>query len=222
MDHAYVDLKEKIYDHSSGILSENELCLWAKEAYYHFLSDSFLDIEKIYTYPFIRSLSALNTVPDDMADDFPCSDNEFEKIIDIISGKKNHFYSYRLHIPWFHKQMNCYRQKYKEYEKIRDDILNLPNSTKKVGSPLREQDQLNIATVIDLLEFKITNILHDLNDDRTSGKLVEMFGNNENQHDPDDLINMLVKYIDCFLGKNGIIVDISYYNGKPYLNIYPD
>lgn len=220
MDHSYVGLKKIIYDHSSGILSENELCLWSKEAYYHFLFDSFLDIEKIYTYPFIKSLSALNTLPDDMADDFPCSDHQLEKIIDIISGKKNYFYSYRLNIPWFHKQMDRYRHKYKEYEKIRDDILNLPDSTKEVGLPLR--DQLNIATVIDLLEFKITNILCDLNDERNSGKLVQMFGNNEDQHGSNDLVNMLVKYIDCFLGKRGIIVDISYYNGKPHINIYPD
>lgn len=220
MNHAYVDLKKNIYDYSSGILSENELCLWSKEAYYHFLSDSFLDIEKIYTYPFIRSLSALNTPLDDMADDFPCSDHQLEKNIDIISGKKNYFYSYRLNTPWFHKQMDCYRRKYKEYEKIRDDILNLPDSTKEIGLPLR--DQLNIATVIDLLEFKIMNILCDLSDERNSGKLLEMFGNNENKHDPNDQVDMLVKYIDCFLGKRGIIVDISYYSGKPYLNIYPD
>ena len=176
MDHSYVDLKKIIYDHSSGILSESELCLWSKEAYYCFLSDNFLDIEKIYTYPFIKSLSALNTLPDDTADDFPCSDHQLEKIIDIISGKKNYFYSYRLNIPWFHKQMDRYRHKYKEYEKIRDDILNLPNSTKEIGLPLSS----------------------------------------------DDLVNMLVKYIDCFLGKRGIIVDISYYNGKPHINIYPD
>lgn len=226
MNYTYIDLKKKIYDYSLGILSKNELCLWSKKAYYYFLSNSFLDIEKICTYPFIRSLSTLNTVPNDIADDFPCSNSEFEKIIDVINGDKNYFCSYRLYIPWIHKQMSCYRHKYKEYEIIKNDILTLLNSTNdislKFGLLLKNSNQLNILTIIDLLEFKITNILRELGDERASGKLIEMFGNNENRYGSNDLVDMLVKYIDCFLGKRGIIVDISYYNGKPYINIYPD
>lgn len=219
MDHTYTDLQKIIHKYSSGELSKEELGIWAEKAYCNFLINNFLTIENIYTYPFIRTLSTLNTVPDDKGDIFPCPNFVFEKLTDIINGKTNYFYSYRLNIPWAHKQMNCYRDKYFEYETIKKDILKL--SAEPYEKTLNA-DGANILTVIDLLEFKIINTVYALSNDMISGSLPEMFGISEHRRRANDLTDMLVKYIDCILGKRGIVVELSYCKGKPYISIYPD
>ena len=52
--------------------------------------------------------------------------------------------------------------------------------------------------------------------------LIDLFYNSKNQYGTKKIIDILMRYIDCILGNRGIIVEISYYQGNPSINLYPD
>lgn len=230
MGYAYIDLKKRVDMYSKGAISKNDLCIWAQKAYCDFLLDGFFFIEKIYTYPFVKKFSTLCETPDDKNDVFPCSDYDLNRALNIIKGEDNFLFTFRLSIPWKHNKMQKYKNKYNDYAELRKKLSKLVSENfqndLRVNMQLGVIRNINIITVIDILEFKIINILRELTDEEQGviycRHINDLYYNNENQYGTNNLIDKLIKYIDCFMGISGIIIEIMYYEGKPNINVYPD
>lgn len=230
MDYTYTNLQKKVDMYSKGAISKNDLCIWSKKAYYDFLLEGFFYIEKIYAYPFVKKISTINVIPDDKNDVFPCSDHDLDRAVNVIKGTDNLFFTFRLSIPWKHNKMQKYKNKYNEYAELREKLSEIIGEKLqddlKINIQLKALNNINIITVLDILEFKILNILRELTDEEQGiiycGHINDLYYNKENQYGTNNLINILIKYIDCFIGMNGTIIEISYYKGKPHINAYPD
>lgn len=230
MDYTYSNLQKKIDMYSKGVISKNELCIWSKEAYYDFLLEGFFYIEKIYAYPFVKKFSTINVIPDDKNDVFPCSDHDLDRAVNIIKGTDNLLFTFRLSIPWKHNKMQEFKNKYNKYSELREKLSEIIGEKLqddlKINMELKALNNINIITVLDILEFKILNILRELTDEEQEtiycGHINDLYYNKENQYGTNNLIDILIKYIDCFMGMNGTIIEASYYKGKPNINVYPD
>ena len=224
MNLTYLDLKKIVDDYNEGLMSKTELCTWSKKTYYDFLTAQFLNIEWIYMYPFVMRFSTICTMNDEKSDVFSCTDFEINKLINIIKGNINSLFTLRFTIPWEHKQMEKYKKLYYDYEIIKIKILkdlSEQNVTCLEGYGLFKRYN-DISTIIDLIELKISNILYNVMDEGQHTCLIDLFYNSKNQYGTKKIIDILMRYIDCILGNRGIIVEISYYQGNPSINLYPD
>lgn len=222
MNLTYPEFEKVVDDYTKGLLSKKALCKWSEKTYYDFLTTQFLNIEWMYMYPFVMRFSTICTMNDERNDVFSCTDSEINKLINIIKGNKDLLFTLRITIPWEHRQMEKYKKIYYDYEIIKRNIpkyLSEQNITSLVGCDLLERCN-NSSTIIDLLEWKISNILYRIMNEHMC--LIDLFNNSKNQYGTINLIDILIKYIDCILGKRGIIVEISYYQGNPSINLYPD
>lgn len=203
MNLTYLDLKKIVDDYNEGLMSKTELCAWSKKTYYDFLTAQFLNIEWIYMYPFVMRFSTICTMNDEKSDVFSCTDFEINKLINIIKGNINSLFTLRFTIPWEHKQMEKYKKLYYDYEIIKTEIL-------------KDLSEQNVTCLEGYGLFKRYNDISTIID------LIDLFYNGKNQYGTKKIIDILMRYIDCILGNRGIIVEISYYQGNPSINLYPD
>lgn len=217
----YKELEKAVDDYTGGFLSKNELCKWSGKTYYEFLTTQFLNIEWIYMYPFIRRFSEICLSADEKNDAFPCSDSEMNDLINVIKGNNDLLFTFRLTIPWQLRQMDKFKEIYYEYEIIKKEPEKLLNEQNSAAHRILTKHN-DADTVIDLIEFKIANILSEMMNEEQHTCLIDLFYNSKNQYGTKRLIDLLVKYVDCILGEKGIIIEMSYRHGKPDINIYPD
>lgn len=182
MPYSYNDLKNRAEMYSSGKLPLEELRLWSKKAYYEFLLNDFLVIDRIYTYPFIRIFSSANSGGEDISDD------EIKRCVNIIGGSEDYFFRYRLTIPQKIKGMNAYESIRHYYRKLHDSL--------KLDEPFSEERKTafsgkNIATISDMLEFKIQHMTKDLAENDYS---IDMYFNKTNNYSSNKLKDIILSY----------------------------
>ncbi|MDE6593905.1 MAG: hypothetical protein K2K57_12715, partial [Oscillospiraceae bacterium] len=148
MKYSYNELKIISEKYLSGNAEISELEAWGKGAYYEFLMHDFLSIDKIYTYYLIRIFSE--------------NPKEINNALKIITGDEDHFFRYKLNIPWDNKKMEEYKNTRKIYEKLYDMISeHISDKNKVIYIEKIDFAKRDIATILDLLEFKITHMVND-------------------------------------------------------------
>ncbi len=210
MKYSYNELKKITEKYLSGNAEIDELKAWGKGAYYEFLMHDFLLIDKIYTYYFIKIFSE--------------EPEEINNALKIITGDEDYFFRYKLNIPRANKRMTEYENRKKFYKNLYDLILE-HISGRDIYIEKIEFGKRDIATIWDMLEFKIT---HMVNDSIYEGNIlgvgysIEMFPEKTECYSSNDLYSAILAYIECLLGRRGIIIEVSYFRGNADLNIFPE
>lgn len=211
-------MRDKVKMHLCGKLSSKELRLWSEKAYHEFLIKDFLIVDKIYMYPFISVFSKIDIIPDDENDIFPCSERELESAFNVLSGQESYLYQFRLTIPWELNILNIYKDKFYLYSSLKGKICRLDDEgCEQLSIPLLCSGKSE--TVLNMLEFRISGMLSRIED---GGIIRELYHSNMNSYGSKKLKDIILPHLDCFLGKRGMIVETSYVNGDPSINIYPE
>lgn len=92
-------LQEKLRTYFNGELTKNELGNWAKAEYQKILQGDYIIIDKLKVYIFIKNISNVQIVPNDIKDEYPCPEEEVRRIYDILLGKYNFRSILKLRIP---------------------------------------------------------------------------------------------------------------------------
>ena len=212
MKYSYNELNKIAEKYLAENAEISELEAWGKGAYYEFLMHDFLSIDKIYTYHFIRIFS-----------EYP---EEINKALKIINSNEDYFFRYKLNIPWENKRMAKYKNIRKIYENLYHLILeHISDRDKDIYIEKTNFGKRDIVTVLDLLEFKIMHMINDLIYEGNIlgvGYSIEMFPDNAKQHNSNDLYKAILAYIECLLGRRGIIIEVKYFRGNADLDIFPE
>jgi len=93
MDVNRIVLRKKLNQYFEGAITKEELGSWANKSYYELLRGDFVVIDKLAIFNFLKTVSRFHIVPNDIKDEFPCSENDICDIRDILNGKKNITYT---------------------------------------------------------------------------------------------------------------------------------
>jgi len=73
-------LKEMLNGYYSGNKSKQELGEWANREYYNLLCGEFIMISKLEIYKFLRTIASFHIEPNDIKDEYPCSEENVRYI----------------------------------------------------------------------------------------------------------------------------------------------
>ena len=227
MDVNRIVLRKKLNQYFEGAITKEELGSWANKSYYELLRGDFVVIDKLAIYNFLKTVSRFHIVPNDIKDEFPCSENDICDIRDILNGEKNITYTMSIKIPEkiydiFSDNSNLDKTKLKILVYFRDCISEYLENGELSQDKMRdliaysEQKSHNLYTLMDILSSYIVSILSDGIDSeelhidfRNKGICV---GCRENERD----IGLdLLQLFDCATGQKSFRICITYNNGKP-------
>ncbi len=220
-------LEQKIDQYYNKIITKYELGLWSMQAYYELMKGEYIEIDKLQVYHFLRTISTFHQIPNDIADEYPCTEEEVLNIKEILCGKKDINYTFNIKISKNIYQNQNYKTRYMRFEKLQKNIeeISLDNIPLFIPDEWIEYINENIKevqTLIDLLECHIKGIItqnidleEKIIDFRQSvGIYVE--GTNINKQ---NFIPNLKKLLDCVMGNIFFRVSIVYKKGRPYLSL---
>lgn len=221
------DLAKKIDDYFSEEISKTDLGEWANKAYYDILKGSYIEIEKIVIYPFLRILSTFHQKENDKDDVYPCTEENVRTIQDILHGKRDFDFNIEMSIPiqagtMFKERAYFDLERRNEFLKLRNVIASYLEEkgifndeiSAEIGNVLGLEYQSEI--VLGLLEepiFKLLRALFKINDVEIGGqKNSKLYAKKTEQN---LIAETLLKYLDCYTGDRNFQLLISFKNGRP-------
>ncbi len=228
----YKILKDKLQQYYAGDLELSALGSWAASEYYDILRGGYVMLEKIAVYKFLKILSEINTVPDDIRDEFPCSAEDIRHIYEILCGDENEVHTIRVKIP--RKVYEIYgdnphlsladRDEKVEIKKILTRLSQ--NKTLSDGEIDVLKSMLNKPlsapqTLLDLLEIqlkplleRILHILHFDSDRSAFGLYVD-----RDEFSDTRAIADAEKLLACYIGEKSFNVCVVYQSGIPNISM---
>lgn len=225
LDFDIYDIKKKIDNYFLGNESKEELGKWAKIAYYDLLKGEYLQMEKIVSYPFLKVISNYHIEEEDIKDIFPVDEKEIELIRDILHGKYNETYSIDVCIPWRinDKYLGLDKIKRKQYIKIIDILSKYSNKEIFTKDDYKEcvntfkMPEDEPGTIQYILENNIKSLLKN-NIDWEEGCLDIQQGMGiyvQKRKREVDIVNKIIRYLQCYIGERSVEVDIIFILGRP-------
>ena len=220
-------LEQKISQYDNGELTRKELGLCAMRAYYSLMRGEYVELEKLMVYHFLKTISTFHVVPDDLADEYPCSEEEVKDIMEILRGKKDLCYTFNIRIYENLYKKEPYKSKWEIFKQLRKDI---EETNKDRISPLvineladyAKQSVDEICTLVDLLECHIKGIIMEninlkegIVDFRQSVGIY-VAGTMVNR---ENFIPNLKKLFSCIMGETYFRVSVVYKRGEPHLSL---
>lgn len=220
-------LEQKINQYFDNKINKDNLGLWAMEAYYALMKGEYIDIDKLPLYHFLRKLSTFHIVPDDMADEYPCSEKEVLEIRDVLCGKKDIHYTFNIKIYKNIYQKEPYRWKMDGLQRLREliDKICVNDVSSAIMYQLMNyvnQETGEIHTLIDLFEMNIKDMIaenidfdEEILDFRQSvGIYTGGSEANKKVFVPD-----LKRVLECVMGEKQFRISVIYKKGLPYLSM---
>ena len=219
-------LEQKINQFFHGELSRKDLGLWSKQAYYDLMKGEYIEIEKLSIYRFLRTISTFHTLPNDMADEYPCSEEEVKEIREILCGKKDICYTFHIRIYENLYQKEPYKSRWEVFKQLRNDledidIEHIPFSLVEELEKYSKQNINEINTLVDLLECHLKGIIADninfeeeIIDFRQSVGIY-VGGTKVNK---ENFIQNLKKLLECIMGESFFRISIAYKKGIAHLS----
>lgn len=219
-------LKQKIGQYINKEISKNELGLWSMRAYYCLLKGEYIEIDKLSIYHFLRTVSTFHTIPNDIADEYPCSEDEVMEIYDILCGRKSMAFTFNIRVfqNFYSNKNDSAREKiFCRLKEIFSEISScgVPQSVIKELTEYVNQTEGEIHTIVDLLECHIKSIIvENLNfeEDILYKRQVGIYVGKEEANGVYFAVH-LKKLLDCVLGNTAFRVSVIYRNGVPNLAI---
>ncbi len=86
MEYNASKVREFVQEYMTGRISREELGAWALSAYEDLLKGGYRALEKLAVYPFLKTLSSLHVEVDELADQYPATREDMERICEILCG----------------------------------------------------------------------------------------------------------------------------------------
>lgn len=224
------DLLKKYFDQ---IITKEELGDWAEKKYFDLLKGDYIIIDNLKIYHFLRTLSRFNVIPDDIKDEYPCSEEEVKLIFDILNGDIDKILTFKIKLPKVVCENFCQRHNIdkiymNKFDKIKSYIIDCINGQEFSNKIISElilssiENCKETVTLINLLEANFVGILHeniDFND--------EIFAYNRNvsiyairnKNDKTELFQSLLKILNCITGDSEFRVSVTYNKGVSNLSL---
>lgn len=224
------ELREKVDGYFLGIFTKEELGKWSELAYYDLLKGGYIEKKKIVLYPFLKKISQFHIKVDDVADQYPCVENDINFIKEILQGKKNFVFQVEIAIPEYIYK-TCLDKKYFDSEKrellfeIRHILNNCVNE--KITQQLYDMMAIFSGmpktndTIQDMLEEYIVRIFTKLIfDENNSDFILKTKMRLYTQKSEQEVIyKKLLKYLDYYVGNSNFNIVVSYENGLPDITL---
>lgn len=220
-------LEQKIDQYYHKIITKHELGLWSMQAYYELMKGEYIEIDKLQIYHFLRTISTFHQIPNDIADEYPCTEEEVLNMKEILCGKRDINYTFNIKISKNIYQNQNYKTRYMRFEKLQKNIEqlsldNIPPSILDEWIEYINEDIKEVQTLIDLLECHIKGIITENIDleekiiDFRQSVGIYVGGTNINKQ---NFIPNLKKILDCIIGNISFRVSIIYTKGTPHLSL---
>lgn len=224
------DMLKKYFDQ---LITKEELGVWAKKKYFALVKGDYIVIDNLKIYHFIRTISRFHIVPDDIKDEYPCSEDEVKSIFDIINGDVDKTLTFKIKIPRaisdnFCKQYNIDEFYMNKFDKIKKHMIEYNNgqalSNKKIRELilLSDDNHKNTGTLFNLLEDHFRGILYenvDWNDEIFECKKEVNIYVTRNENDKIELYSSLLKLLNCITGDSEFRVSVTYNKGRANLSL---
>lgn len=221
------DLRNRIDSYFSGTLSKNELGEWAQKAYYDLLTGGYIETDKIVQYPFIKTLSCIHVISNDIEDTYPCSENDVKEIQSIVCGDKAFDFQIGLSIPlkvynMFAERPHFNTEKREKFCKLKDIVLDYRQHNFVDSNALSQIlhlcsiANLEPTTILDILEehiVKLCTSTFDINSSELKQKTISKIYPQKAERD--NSVEKLIDYLDCYIGNREFSVLVSYRKGIP-------
>jgi len=220
-------LEEKINQYINNIITKKELGFWSMQAYYTLIKGEYIEIDKLSVYHFLRTISTFHMEPNDIADEYPCSEEEVLNIRDILCGSKDINYTFNIKIFKNIFKNEKYESRIEVFNKLSKAINEIPlnNMAQLELNELKDyvsQDIDKIESLIDLLECHMKGIIVENIDfedkiiDYRQSVGIYVGGTDNNK---ENFLPNLKKMLDCVMGDMFFRVSIIYKNGVSSLSI---
>lgn len=220
-------LLHKLDQYYSKAITKQELGSWSKQAYYELMKSEYIEIEKLMIYHFLRKISTVHIIPDDLADEYPCSEEEMYNIREILYGRKDLNYTFNIKIFRNIYKAERYSFRLEEFKKLKEVMNDISQgAVQKFQTELlikyAAQEPDEIISLIDLLECHIKGIINENIDfedntlDFRQSVGVYVGGSSINR---ENFIPNIKKLLDCVMGDMYFRVSVLYRKGAPYLSL---
>lgn len=166
---------------------------------------------------------------DEIADKYPCSEEQIREIHEILNGKENFDFYVQVGIPELvyttclnKKSFNLKKRKlYCELKEALTKFIvkNEKNDLDKIIGLILSEKNSN-QTLQDILEKNILDICRSFfnvgNFELLPPKALKLYTNKQEQI---SILKILENYIDCYIGNKNFHILVSYEKGKPHLAI---
>ena len=92
-------LNEQIDMYFSKKISSDELGQWAKTAYYDLLKGGYIEVDKLYSYPFIKEVTSLYSCSNEKEDSAFCKDKRLIEIQNVLKHQEDYIFSVTVRLP---------------------------------------------------------------------------------------------------------------------------
>lgn len=209
----------KLEKYFNGELEKEELGIWAERAYYDVLKGGYLEIQKVVLYPFLKTLSRFHIQADDVRDQYPSDVEDVKFIRDVLGGSMIYSFAIDMAIP---KQVYTWDIADKEnYICKREALDNLLSRDIRLDSIAIENvchRKHGKGTVQGVLENDIHMMhkaLFGMKDGLGEKQYLKLYSCRNNKVAE----NVLLKYIQCYVGRRTFTLFIEYQSGKPIIKI---
>lgn len=211
------EIKAILDKYFSGDISRDELDISIKKAYAHFLLHGFFSVDKLCIYPVLRGVL--------YAED----NTAIEHFYDILNGRKNDIFHFRLTIP-FKSPYTEYSASEYSYKDIIADFIRMKQISYLIEAD--DSDALidefkklankytDLKNVIGILSLKIFSLFRQITE--YSVHIIDLHPDRSAFSSDGNLTALMQRYIECAMGERAMLIETAFLNGQPVLNISPD
>lgn len=204
-------LKRNISKYLNNELSKKDLADWSKSEFDKLVNGEIVNFNKIIFYKILSLLIQIN----DPIDALPKS--EVVDILNILEGSKDKNYSFKMNIP-----PKMIEEELIHLADILNNYMDSKSMTKEEWNIISSltTTPLNLDNIVETIKYQLFNVLEDsfdwIDDEgvyflKGSILFIEM-----NQISENMILNKMIKYLNWLIGKDFIIVNISFVRGIPY------
>lgn len=229
MEYDLQNLQKKIIKYFAGELSKKDLGVWCEKAEFDLLKGGyFLEVRKIALIPFLKTISKFHIERNDLADEYPCTEEEVKEIQSILNGEKTFCYQMEMGISAyvyerFPENSNFDVKKRDLFAEIKEEVLAYQDmveisfsESKILGfihsfSPIKGE----LETVQGMLEkeiWKLCMVLFDKDSVELERKSLTIMYPVEKRRDRG--VEKLIEYLDCYLGNRNFNVVLTLEEGE--------
>lgn len=210
-------VKSKVNNYLSGDISKKELSVWAYKAKHTLLT--YENVYELSNAPLQEIIIPLTQV--DGLD--PCKHEDIVRILNILDGREDVFYTYHLMIKseFQEEAIQRVREHFKKYK----ERSHLSTTEIEEIRVFVEKERQNPRSIIDLLSFQIAALLstgyffRPVDEELLFGFHSAVYVQQEDERE-DRYLDKLLHLLDCACGFEPVCVFINYHKGVPDISLF--
>lgn len=217
-------LNEQIDMYFSKKISSDELGQWAKTAYYDLLKGGYIEVDKLYSYPFIKEVTSLYSCSNEKEDSAFCKDKRLIEIQNVLKHQEDYIFSVTVRLPelpykFLDDRISLNEEKRALFLNLQlENLQSMSRGSNLALSDLSEGEvkaverifllNPNSVTLFDLVEEKILRMvkcIYETNEGVIERRnKLKLYSSDENLE-----LKNLSQYIDYYSGKQSFTALVS-------------